>query len=537
MRTTTAPEKALLHNPLRADGFKVEIIRKSNSAAVDITSLVMNGSTTFSSDNRVASGSLLIEDAYPVCNTDGISPYLSASSYNTPDILLWPNNEVKIYAGVDTLGSAVTGSELKLLFHGVLGDSIGPGSVPGKKTVRLQFRDLAKRLQDKKIKGEFIYGDEDGSPVVAVIQGILNDNFTSNTSSAEYKKLHVQPTLDGDNNIDGCPFVVYPVKVGDCSVWDAINKVIGATASDDIGYELRYHFLPSGDTSTKDNLGNTITISADGFYLTLLEIDQSTAVNDDTVVAGTDSIDEYRIEIFDDTIRNDIWGVYYDRVTKERMEINRQDAASIALYGKRTMVIGQEDVPFIDTYQEMWNLMGVALNILKDVPATDAFKTQLMYHIEPNDLIGTEFARLTTGTSCVGITKVTHNFAPGAGPGGRKQFYSSFTGVRDKVTGSTSQHNYKGGDDPSSTIGPELVPLGGTSNFYQDVDGSYTKTLVYVSRLSEEQIEYYEWRYSIQGTGEWVYAVTADPSLQIPDQPPNTVVVWSARAKLKGGFR
>ena len=533
MRDTTAPELALLHNPIRAEGYKVEIIRKSNDAVVDITDLVMSGSVTQSSDNRVSTCSISIEDVYPVCNTDGVSPYLSGSSYNTPDQLLWPGNEIKVYSAVNTLNS--TADTFKMIFHGILGDAIGPGSTPNQKTVSLTIRDQAKTLQDTFIKGEFIYGDEDGSPVVAVIQGILNDNYTWDTNSSDFKRLHVQPTLDGNYNIDGCPFIVYPVKVGNCSVWDAINKVIGATASDDIGYEIRYKFLPDADASTTTNEGVTINISGDGFYLTLLEINQGQTVSDDDVIAGTDSIAQYRINIFDDTIRNDIWGVFYDRNTKERIELNRQDPESIASYGKRTMVIGQKDVPWIDTYEEMWALMGIALNSLKEVPATDAFSTQLMYHVEPNDLLGTTFARLTTGSAQVGITKIVHNFATGGGAGRKKKSSTSFVGIRDRVVG--ARVNYKGGDDPSLTVSPTVVPSVSTSAFYQDTDGSYTTTVLKVEALPEVQVEYYEWKYSIQGTGEWLYAVTANPIYNVPNQPPNTYLIWACRAKLTGGQR
>ena len=534
MRDTTAPELVLLHTPYRSDGCKVEIVRKSNAAVVDITALVQSGSITFSSDNRVAKCDISIEDVYPVCNPDSISPYISGSSYNTPGALLWPNNELKVYFGVNDLGSTVT--DLKLAFHGVLGDSIGPGSKPGKKTVSMTVCDQAKRLQDCFIKGEYIYGTDGGSPVVSVIQGILNDNFTWTKSSDEYKKLHIKPTLDGNLNIDGCLFVVYPVKVGNCSVWDAINKVIACTASDDIGYELRYSFLPDGDTSTSDCEGSTITVSGDGFYLTLLEIDQSKTVDDDSIDAAVDEVSEYRINIFDDTIRNDIWGVFYDRNTKERIEVNRQDSSSIASYGKRTMVIGQDDVPFIDTYAEMWNLLGVAINALKDVPATDAFATQLMYHLDPNDLLGTTFARLTTGSASVGLTSITHNFAPGAGAGGRKKFFTSYTGTRDRVTGNT-KYNPGGGDDPTSIVAPPIQAAGSESSFYQDSDSSYTRTILHVERLPEIQVEHYEWKYSINGSGEWIYHTTNDPWLRIENQPPETGIVWSCRAKLKGGLR
>ena len=521
MRDTTAGELILLHNPIRSEGYKVEIIRKSNDAIVDITDLVMSGSVTLSSDNRVSTCSINIEDKYPVCNTDGVSPYLTGSSYNTPDQLLWPGNEIKVYVAVNTLGS--TANTFKMLFHGILGDAIVPGSSSsGKKTVSLTIRDQAKTLQDAFIKGEFVYGEAAGSPVVAVIQGILDDNVT--------ETLHVKPTLDGNYDIDGCPFVVTPIKVGNCSVWDAINKVIGTTASDDIGYELRYKFLPKNDTSTTDNEGNTITISADGFYLTLLEIDQTQTVSDDNIVAGTDSISQYKINVYDDTIRNDIYGVFYARTTKERTEINVQDATSIAAYGKRTMVIGQKDYPWIDTTAEMEALMSVALNALKDVPATDAFSTQLLYHVEPNDLLGTTLARLTTGSAQVGITKITHNFATGGGAGRKKKSSTTFVGRRDAVVGGTI--NPGGGDDPGTTVAPTVSPTGYSSSFIQDVDGSYTRTTLNVTAFSDVLVEYYDWKYSIESSGEWVPATTSEPSYIVSNQPPSTNITWACRVKL-----
>ena len=535
MRDTTTAELALIHNPIRSEGCKIEIVRNSNGASVDITDIVQKASVTISSSNRMSTCNVTIDDPTISCDTGGISPYLSSSPYNSPDQLFWPNNDIKIYAGLKSIGSTVQASDLKLLFHGVLGDSIGPSSSAGKKSISLTCRDLAKRLQDKWIKGEYIYGDDDGSPVVSVIQGILNDNFTSTKSDPEYKKLHVMPDLDVDGNIDGCPFVVYPIKVGDTSVWDAINKVIGCTASDDIGYELRYKFFPSGDSSTKDNEGNTINITADGFYLTLVDIDQTKTTADDSVSESTDIVSGYALEIFDDTIRNDIWGVYYDRNTKERMEINRQDTTSIAEYGQRTMVIGQEDVPYIDTYDEMWDLLGVALNILKDVQATDAVETQLMYHIEPNDLIDTVHARLTTGTASVGVLKVTHSLAVGGGGGTRKSFSTSFSGTRDKVVGSSS--GYGTGDDPPSVLAPDVEEVSVSTEFYQDIDGSYTESFIEVTAIPVEHLFAYEWRYAIEGSGEWMYVTTTGPILALLGLPPDTEVTWSARAKLNGGER
>ena len=117
MRTVSAPELALLHNPIRSEGCKVEIIRHSNDAVVDITDIVQSIKISRSSDNRVATCSLEVQDPTVSCDTDGISPYLTASSYNTPDALFWPNNEIKVYAGLDDLGSTVSSFTMILIIY------------------------------------------------------------------------------------------------------------------------------------------------------------------------------------------------------------------------------------------------------------------------------------------------------------------------------------------------------------------------------------------------------------------------------------
>jgi len=534
MRATTGGELTLLHNPKRSEGAKVEIVRKSNGAAVDITDRVRSVSINFSADNRVATIDAELDDLFPRYGaTSALQPLVSGSSYNSPDRLLWPDNEIKVYFGVNTLGTAVGTSERKLIFHGVLGDSIGPSSTPGKRGISIHARDLAARLQRAWIRGERIYGDEGGTAAVAVIQAILNDNFTSDTSSDDYKKLHVKVALDGNNNIDGCDFVVYPTIVGNMSVWDAINQIIGCTAADDIGYELRYSFLPNGDTSTKDNEGETITVSGDGFYLTLLAIDQSDVSDDDTVTAGTDVIHEHSVEIYDDTIRNDIDGVYRDRDTGELMTINRQDEDSIAAYGRRKATIGQADVPWIDTHDEMWPLLGVAINALKDVPVSDAFTTQLMYHIDPNDLIGTTNARLATGSQSVGITSITHSIAPGGSTKTKQKCTTTFTGFHDRRVGNRSQHlNYGGENSMEQVVPPDLGFKESSSHYLNNGNVDSTITILRLEPLPEWQVEHYEWIFALEGSGQWERVITTEPELRLVGYPPATKIAWNVRAKV-----
>lgn len=530
MRQTTPREKTLLHTPQRSEAARVEIIRAG--VAVDITDRVTSGSISFSANNRVAVADITIEDMFPVFGAaNSLSPLQINSAFNNPTPLLWSGNELKIYFGVNTLLSNVV--QYKLVFHGVLGDNIRPSSSPNSRAISLSCRDLAKRLQDDFIRGELIYGSEEGEPVVAVLQSVLNDRFSWDKNAPNYKKLHVKAAMDGNNNLTGSPFVVTTMKVGNVSCWDALNQIIGCTAGDDMGFELRYTFLPAGDNSTRDNEGNVITVAADGFYLTLLPIEQATTIPVDAITTGFDEIQEHSVGISDDTIRNSIYGTYVDRFTHAPMELHREDLESIRKYGHRVMVIGQNDVPFIDTYDEMWALLGVALNILKDIPATDGFTTQMMYHIEPNDLIETTNARLATGTHKVGITEVAHNFSPGGGAATRQLFTTTFKGFRDRIKGGLPY--FPPGDRalPITLFGPAAY-----SEWHHDAHGNpYNSTTLTIITPPDMQVSRYEWRYAIEGENVWHTVITEEPRCIIMDLPLAQKMVWSVRGQLVGGPR
>jgi len=536
MRATTGGELTLLHTPQRSEAAKIEIIKAGNTT--NVSSRVLSATWNLSADHRVADGSVTFKDEYTVyATTSALNPLVEGSTYNTVDTayspLLWPNSDIKIYVGVDTLGSDAA-DNLKLVFHGVLGDEITPSYAPNNRSLTVQFRDQAKRLQQHFIIGEYVYGDEDGTAAVAIIQSILNDCFTTDTSSPDYKKLHVDSSA-----YTNCNLVVYPMKIGNMSCWDAINKVIACAANDDMGFELRYRYLPDGDTSTKDSEGNIITTSGEGFHLCLLEIDQSNTSADDTFDAGTDEIANESITISDDTIRNSVYVKYVDRDTKEEMTIHRDDRASIDLYGIRDMQIGQSDVPFIDTYEEAWDLAGVALNALKDVPGTDKFTTQLAYHIEPNDLLGMVNAQMFTGTDKMGVTDIQFNIKCGGGTTTRQGFSMTVTGIRDRITGSRigflsmtgeSGHQYE--------LPPDIVDGTGRSEWGVDEQGNAnTETVLTIPVPPNIQYDLIEWMYAIRGEDRWRKEITTSPDLTIMGLPPGKTLVYLHRFRLKGEER
>jgi len=536
MRTTTAPELVLLHTPQRSEASKIEIIR--DGSATDISSRVLNASWNLSADQRVAVGGITVEDNYShYATASALNPLVEGSTYNTVatvyDPLIWPNNEIKIYAGIDNLGSDAS-DDLKMVFHGVLGDEITPNYSRGQRTLSVQFRDLAKRLQERWILGEYVYGDEDGSAAVAVIQGILNDCFTADTSSSDYKKLHVDATA-----YTNCNLVVYPMKIGNMSCWDAINKVIACAANDDMGFELRYRYLPNGDTSTKDNEGSVITTSGEGFHLCLLQIDQANTTADDSFSASVDEIKSETITISDDMIRNSVYVKYIDRDTKEEMAIHRDDRASIDIYGLRDMQIGQADVPFIDTFVEAWDLAGVALNALKDVPGTDRFTCQMAYHVEPNDLLSVINAQLFTGTDKMGVTDIQFEVTPDGGPLTRQGFSMTITGIRDRITGSRIGFLSMTGDEGTQyTLPPPVIDGSGTSTWGVDTQGNAnTKTILTVPIPPDIQYDFIEWMYSIEGEDQWRNEITLSPELVIMGLPPGKILAFLHRFRLKGEER
>ena len=534
MRTTTAPELVLLHSPLRSEAAKIEIVRSGSPVDISKRLHKSGGSINFSADNRVATASVTFEDDHATYGQDSdLNPLVDASSYNSPTPLVWPNNELKIYLGVGDSGSDAT-ANVKLAFHGVIGSNVGLSMSAGVRTVSIECTDQAKRLQDHYIVGEYVYGEDDGTAAVAVIQSILNDCFSWETTSSDYKKLHIDSSA-----YTNCSLMVYPRPIGNCTCWEAINKVIGCAAADDMGFELRYAYLPDGDTSTKDNEGNVITTSGEGFHLCLLQIDQSDTSADDSVDVDADELHEESIAIRDDTIRNSVYGRYIDRDTKEEMEIHRDSPASIAIYNRRDMVIGQVDVPMIDTYEEMWDLLGVALNALDDVPGTARFTTQLMYHVDPNDILGTTNAQMYTGSDKVGITEIAHSFAPGGGPSTRQGFTTTFTGVRDKRTGSRIGFLTATGDvDPGITLPPSVVDGEAHSFWGTDEKGnSNTKTTFTVPNPQNIQFSAVDWRYSVEGEGHWREETITGLELTVWGLPPGKPVSFLHRFVLKGGER
>jgi len=507
MRTVTSAQLSLLHSTVREEKFRVYIIRKATGASVDVSDRVLSISIDYSDDEPVAVCTVEFNDDYTLYgNSESLNPLITTSSYNSPDALLWPENEIKIWVGLASYGSTVT--DWQLVFHGVLGDEITPSGRKDQRRITIRCRDLAKRLQDRFVLGEWIYGSDDGTSVVAVIQSVLNDVFGNSA-----------PTLYVKDNPN---FMIYPVKVGNRSVWDIIQDLIKPT-----GYQVRYWYWPSGATAT-DSEGNNFTVSADGYYLTVIDPGRNKTTADDSLSISTDSITEENLSIADDTVRNSFTIRYYDRDTGEYMEVHYENAESIATYGRREMVVGQDDVPYIDTFPEAWALCEVLDNDLSEMPATDRISCQLMWHLELWDLLDVSNALLSTGTQQMGIRRITFQMIP------NEPFSMEILGVRDRVIGQVKSWLVGWGTaSPRQRLSPSLAVGNSWSAATMLSTGDLrTETVLEVVPPKAADVEYYEWRWAVEGEGVWHEEITREPQLRLMNLPPGKRIAWTCRAKL-----
>lgn len=512
MRATTEAELALLHSFNREESYLVKVKRRSTGALVDLTDRVQSISISMSNDEPVNVCDIEFDDSWTAYGaTSSLSPLVVTSVYNDPAPLLWPNNELFVYVGFAPVGDEV--ADYKLLFHGILGDVISPKGTKGTRSISVSCRDQAKRLQDTMIVGEYLYGSEDGTAAVAVMQGILNQHYGDSVIT-----LHVK---------DNPQFMLYPVRVGEQSVWDALQDILKPT-----GYQVRYWFLKAGQPDIYDCEGNAIAIAEDGFYLTVVDPGRQPVSTVDALDEDVDTITEESLDISDDTVRNAFRVRYYDRFTKEYMEVARENATSIATYGRREMVVGQDDVPYIDTFNEAWDLMEVLDNDLSEAPATDRLNCQMMYHLEPFDYLDVTSARLSTGTSEMGVRELSFSM------GANEPFTMDITGSRDRVIGQVMWWLTSGGGSK-----PEypIVYLGGgsaRSSVTVLCGGAlFVEVILEVVPPPSHQVVLYEWKWAQEGEGIWHEESTIGPVLRLFGLPAGVSITWTCRAKLAGEAR
>lgn len=360
MRTTSIPS-SILKNPSSFVYAKVTI------DGVDLTSRVI-GPIELSTDINSKGWECVI-----TFNNAPSLPDLRPDSGSIYTNTLKPRKEVKVELR-GTLTKGDRAGTYDLVFDGLTGDEvISSRSYDKDDTVTIRCRGRRQKLlSDTFILDERIYPQgARGSQVWLV--GNPNVSAVAKTVAQQILDEYIGGvTLYGS----GPTYNIYPYRVREISVWDAIQNVFLPT-----GYEVREQFY-SGTSR--------------------FEI----VVSDPLAGGGSDTLTNYRatsLNYTDANIRNKVRIYWYTRdkaadiaagaqVPPEGYDgvlyLERSDSASIAAYGTRAMLVREDKTSAIDTYAEAYALAGYILSDLKDPLPEDKIEHKgALYYIEPYDAI------------------------------------------------------------------------------------------------------------------------------------------------------
>lgn len=327
------------------------------------------GTESGGADNVVRQLSFVLQQE----GADRFNPRDQNSPWNNLGVgfnpLIWPNRQVILDLQETAAGIDPVPANWVRMFVGLLGDRIetdGP-------RVRVQCRDLAKRLQDAFIFEERIYGSEGGTPAQEVIQNIIDDELGSGVVT-----LRVA---------DNPGFMVLPYRVEYKSVWDAIQQVVNQ-----FGWFLGYRWWgPTGS-----------------FELVLMEPprDKTTA---DFQYNWEDEVFVRSLDITDRDIRNSVKVIYRDAATDLPASVTVTDASSINEFGLRRMQIEEGDSLLITNAAQATALGQAAVDDLSQM--TGEFNVTLAFQIFLD--VFSSFSlfdpKMSTSTDLYAVESVSHS--------------------------------------------------------------------------------------------------------------------------------
>ena len=397
MRTITDAQEAVygLAQNMRATWAKVEVYSAVSSSWVELTNYLGR--------NWVKSVELVENVDEPV-STASIELYLlggqhgevSASPLLTSGIFSWASGynpvtqygmqlvslykKVRVYLAVTPIDTQPESSDWQLQFRGYI-DSIEL-SVNG---LSLTCKNEMGYLADTWIERQIDYGSTGGTVLVEdVIQAIVTLWCGSFMGG--------QATLYSVNGTGGTPFNVsdspgwaitaYPQQ--EMSVMDAVVRL-----ADQIGYMLRF----SWQTSTAD------------FKLMLKEPSRSSPSSQRTFAAS--ELLEFHASMSLADIRNVVTVKYSDK-SDRRQYRSDEDAASIALYGRRVMVLAEEQGSQIDTSTEAEALRDAILSDLSTPEYTASVRIPLFISAELGDYYTLTGDGIMFDTMSVGVKSISH---------------------------------------------------------------------------------------------------------------------------------
>lgn len=354
MRTISTAQAAALQSAAGAARWYRVRIADAGGTLRDLSSLFdhdwqIGASWGETVDGRgIAADITLTRDRY----ADSLSPLMSATRAATigGGTLLALRRAVRIEAAVVASESAPGAGDWIEVFRGYI-DSIDPSG----RGVKVACRDQIAVLQDTIIETEGEYGSSGGTAVETVMQSILDDAL-----GAGVVTLYT-PTSPG--------WMLLPFLTELQSVHDQLLLL-----SDQIGWQLRYRW----DAGTS------------AYRLTFYTPDRSKSTVDQTFTPDQ-FFDITQLSVSIEDIRNVCiveWsdpGSLDSSGQPERDSVTVTDAASIASYGRRTMIISEAATSNISTSTEATTLATNCVSDLSEPTATMAVEVLFFPFVELDD--------------------------------------------------------------------------------------------------------------------------------------------------------
>lgn len=282
-----------------------------------------------------------------------LSPQLQASTLNRNAAnayapLLNAGRGVRIWTATVAHAVAPAEADFRLMVDGVIDDVDWKGTAS---QLTIKFRDQGKRLQDRFIEAKRVYGSDAGTAVETVLQQLIADNPPVGPLPTVYT-----PVSPG--------WMIHQYQQDQVNLMEALRAL-----ALQIGWDFRYRW----DDGTQS------------FRPTFFQPERTKTVPDATV--GPDEyLDITQLALSDADIRNVIKVTYINAATGAVAEKVAEDAASVALYGRRAMEVAEASTSNIDSDAEAQDLADAILADLATPNATHEIETLYWWPVQLGDL-------------------------------------------------------------------------------------------------------------------------------------------------------
>jgi hypothetical protein len=331
MRTTTAQERALLHDGNSAVFINVEIFDASGVSLGTIGEFVKECEVKASIDDEVSVCEIVIAQAV---DKNSLNLLMTESPYNAGGALLNLHRRIKVHCAVVGAHTKPHQNDYKLFFDGYI-DTI---DIIEDKTLSISARDLGGQLQDRWIETESSARIPPTRLEIA-LQNVLN-KYLPGIILYSQNGNESQPFLPSDNDVE------YSVSVVGLNYKSWLNHLRNIYES--LGWDIRYKY----------------NAPTNAFQLVAYDIRRdilSTSADDVFLKYEYYGVSQANLNI--QNIRNVIQLAYIDEQNNQQSFIV-QSGSSISTYGRRWMLVSETEKSLIS---DVFEASRMANAILKDL--------------------------------------------------------------------------------------------------------------------------------------------------------------------------